>query len=89
LTFFTELERLVDGHGPRHAISTTATGRLEIRLGAGDWYMATQIAIEDDPIKAAQSVADAQKYFPDRVSGTCIELYFSHETPVEGQGTAT
>jgi hypothetical protein len=31
LKFFAELERLVDGHGTRHAISTTRTGQLEIR----------------------------------------------------------
>ena len=67
LKFFTELERLVDGHDRRHAISTTATGRLEVRLGAGDWYWATQITLDDDPIKAAQSVANAEKYIPDRI----------------------
>jgi hypothetical protein len=38
LKFFAELERRVDGHDARHAISTTRTGELEIRLGAGDWY---------------------------------------------------
>ena len=31
LKFFAELERLVDGHDTRHAISTTRTGQLEIR----------------------------------------------------------
>ena len=65
--FFTELERLVDGHGTRHTISLTATGRLEVRLGAGDWYWATQVTLDDDPIEAAQSVANAQKYFPNHI----------------------
>lgn len=36
LKFFAELERLVDGHGTRHAVSTTSTGQLEVRLGAGE-----------------------------------------------------
>ena len=64
LKFFTELERLVDGHGTRHAISTTRTGQLEIRLGSGDWYWATQVALDDDPVRAAQEVAHAERYFP-------------------------
>ena len=62
--FFTELERLVDGHGTRHAISTTSTGQLEVRLGAGDWYWAAQIVFDDDPVLAAQAAAHAEKYFP-------------------------
>lgn len=64
LKFFAELERLVDGHGTRHAISTTSTGQLEVRLGAGDWYWAAQVALDDDPVWAAQAVAKAEKYFP-------------------------
>lgn len=64
LNFFVELERLVDGHGTRHAISTTSTGQLEVRLGAGDWYWAAQVALDDDPVTAAQEVANAEKYFP-------------------------
>ncbi len=67
LKFFAELERLVDGHGTRHAISTTPTGRLEVRLGAGDWYWAAQVALVDDPITAAQVVVSAEKYFPTRI----------------------
>lgn len=31
--FFAESEHLVDGHGTRHAISTTRTGQLEMLLG--------------------------------------------------------
>ena len=62
--FFAKLERLVDGHGTRHAISTASTGQLEVRLGAGDWYWATQVALDDDPVRAAQAVARAEKYFP-------------------------
>ncbi len=62
--FFAELERLVDGHGTRHAISTTSTRQLEIRLGAGDWYWATQVPLDDDPVQAAQTVADSDTYFP-------------------------
>lgn len=64
LRFFAEFERLVAGHGTRHAISTTSTGHLEIRLGAGDWYWATQVPLDDDPVRAAQQVAKAEKYFP-------------------------
>ena len=64
LKFFAELERLVDGHGTRHAIATTRTGQLEVRLGAGDWYWAAQVALEDDPVWAAQEVANGRKYFP-------------------------
>jgi len=62
--FFAELERLVEGHNTRHAISTTRTGGLEIRLGAGDWYWVTQVELNDDPVRAAQEVANAQRYFP-------------------------
>jgi len=58
------LERLVDGHGTRHAISTTSTGQFEIRLGAGDWYWAAQIVFDDDPVLAAQAAAHAERYFP-------------------------
>jgi hypothetical protein len=64
LKFFAELERLVDGHGTWHAISTTCTGQLEIRLGARDWYWATQVALDNDRVKAANEVANAQRYFP-------------------------
>jgi hypothetical protein len=67
LKFFAELERLVNGHGTRHAISTTHTGKLEVHLGTGDWYWATQIALDDDPVRAAQAVADAEKYFPIKI----------------------
>ena len=62
--FFAELERLVDGHNTRHAISTTRKAQLEIRLGAGDWYWATQVELNDDPVTAAKDVANAQRYFP-------------------------
>jgi hypothetical protein len=65
--FFAELERLVDGHGTLHAISTYSQGQLEVRLGAGDWYWATQAALDDDPVKAAQALASAEKYFPRRI----------------------
>ena len=64
LKFFAELERLVDGHGTRHAISTTRAGHLEVRLGAGDWYWAIQVTLDDDPVRAAQAVISAEKYFP-------------------------
>jgi len=64
LKFFAELERLIDGHGTRHTISTTPAGALEVRVGAGDWYWAAQVALDGDPIKAAQAVAVARKYFP-------------------------
>jgi hypothetical protein len=67
LMFLAELERLVDGHGTRHAISTTRSGALEVRFGAGDWYRAAQIELNEDPIKAAQDVAKAKTYWPDEV----------------------
>jgi hypothetical protein len=67
LKFFDELERLADGSGTRHTISTTREGRIEIRLGAGDWYWAVQIALDDDPVRAAQAVAKAEKYFPSNI----------------------
>lgn len=62
--FFAELEHLVDGHGTRHAISTTHTDQLEVRLGAGDWYWAVQVTLDEDPVKAAQKVSRAKRYFP-------------------------
>jgi hypothetical protein len=62
--FCAELELMMDGHGTRHAISTTRAGQLEIRLGAGDWYWAAQVALDDDPVKAAQAAAEAERYFP-------------------------
>ncbi len=37
--FVAELKRFVDGHGTRHAVSTTPAGQFEVRLGAGDWYL--------------------------------------------------
>lgn len=61
--FFAELERLVDGHGTRHAVSMTSTGELEIRLGNGDWYRSTRIALDDYPIHAARDVAKAETYW--------------------------
>lgn len=67
LKFFAELERLVDGHGTRHAISTTLTGQLEVRLGAGDWYWATQVEFNEDPVITAQAVANAERYFPSSI----------------------
>ncbi len=67
LQFFAELHRLVDGHGTRHTISTTASGELEIRLGAGDWYWAARVDLDDDPIKAAHLVARAETYFPTQI----------------------
>ena len=38
MKFFTEFERLVPNQGTRHMISTAEDGKLEIRIGAGDWY---------------------------------------------------
>ncbi len=67
LRFFAELERLVDGDGTRHTVSTTRSGALEVRLGAGDWHRAAQIELNEDPIKAAQDVAKAKAYWPDEV----------------------
>lgn len=67
LMFFAELERLVDGHGTRHSVSTTRAGALEVRLGAGDWYRAARTELDEDPIKAAQNVAKAKTYWPDQI----------------------
>jgi hypothetical protein len=64
--FFAELERLVPNHGTRHMISTTKDGKLEIRIGAGDWYRISDGAIDDsDPIAAARSVAEAPSHWED------------------------
>ncbi len=67
LKFFAELERLVNGHGTRHAVSTVQSGALEIRLGAGDWYRAVQIDLDGDPVKAAEDVAKAETYWPNEI----------------------
>lgn len=67
LKFLAELEHLVDGHGTRHAILTALAGALEIRLGAGDWYRAAQIALDEDPIKATHDVANSETYWPDQI----------------------
>lgn len=45
-------------------VATNRLGQLEVRLGAGGWYWATQIELDDDPVKAARAVAKAEKYFP-------------------------
>lgn len=63
--FIAELESLTSRH--RHAIATTRTGQLEVRLGAGDWYWAAQVVLDEDPIEAAQSVAKAERYFPTEI----------------------
>jgi hypothetical protein len=62
-----ELERLVDGHGTRHTVSTAVSGEIEIRLGNGDWYRAAKIKLDVDPIRAAQDVARAETYWPDTI----------------------
>ena len=60
LKFFAELERLVPNHGTRHMISTAQDGKLEIRIGDGDWYRISKGAINHaDPIEAARSVSQA------------------------------
>jgi hypothetical protein len=62
--FFAELERLVPNHGTRHMISTTKDGKLEMRIGAGDWYRISDGTIEDpNPITAARSVAEAPSHW--------------------------
>lgn len=48
LCFLMELERLVPGQGTRHMISTTDEGKLEIRIGSGDWYRVSD-GVTDDP----------------------------------------
>lgn len=68
IKFFAELERLVPNHGTRHMISTTEDGRLEIRIGAGDWYRISKGAIDQaNPIEAARSVAQAPSYWENDV----------------------
>jgi hypothetical protein len=62
--FLAELEHLADGHGTRHAISTTHTGQLEVRLGADDWYWAVCVTLDNDSVKTAQRVSRAERYFP-------------------------
>lgn len=66
-TFFSELERLIDGGGTRHCLASTPSGKLEVRFGAGDWYWAAQVTLDDDPVRAAQQVAKAQRYFPTQI----------------------
>lgn len=64
LRFLLELERLVAGHGTRHMFSTTADGRLEIRIGSGDWYQVSDGVIEeDDPLLAAKQIAAAPSHW--------------------------
>lgn len=53
----------MDGHGTRHAILTTSTRQLKIRLGGGDSYWATQVPLAVDPVRAAQAVANSDTYF--------------------------
>jgi hypothetical protein len=62
--FLMELERLVPNRGNRHMISTTENGKLEIRIGAGDWYRISDGVIDDaDPIAAARSIALAPSHW--------------------------
>jgi hypothetical protein len=66
--FLLELERLVPNHGTRHMISTTEDGKLEIRIGAGDWYRISEGAIDNpDPIEAARCVAAAPTHWEDGI----------------------
>jgi hypothetical protein len=65
-TFFAELERLVDGHGTRHTVSTRG-GQLEIRLGAGNWYRVASIDFGPDPVKTAASIAKTKTTWPDSI----------------------
>lgn len=62
--FLMELERLVPNCGTRHMISTTKEGKIEIRIGAGDWYRISDGAIDNpDPIAAAQSIVQAPSHW--------------------------
>jgi hypothetical protein len=66
--FLLELERLVPNRGTRHMISTTEDGKLEIRIGAGDWYRISEGAIDNpDPIAAARSVALAPSHWDEEI----------------------
>jgi hypothetical protein len=67
--FFAELERIVPNRGTRHMISTSQDGKIEIRIGAGDWYRISEGVIgNSDPIEAARAVAQALSYWEiDRV----------------------
>jgi hypothetical protein len=50
-------------------ISTTDEGRLEIRIGAGDWYRISKGEINHaDPIEAARSVALAPLHWESDLS---------------------
>ena len=62
--FFSELERLVDGHGTRHAISTASTGQLEVRLGAGDWYWVHRLRSMTIRSGRHKPLPGRKKYFP-------------------------
>jgi hypothetical protein len=66
--FLLELERLVPNRGTRHMISTTEDGKLEIRIGAGDWYRISEGTIDNpDPIEAARCVAAAPVHWEDGI----------------------
>jgi hypothetical protein len=68
MKFVEELEQLVPNRGTRHMISTTEDGKIEIRIGAGDWYRISEGAIDHaDPIEAARSVAQAPSYWEDEL----------------------
>jgi hypothetical protein len=66
ISFFSELERVVDGYGTKHAISMR-DGRLEVRLGAGDWYRVAPFKFGSDPMKTAAAVAKLNTTWPDRI----------------------
>jgi len=60
-TYFAELERLVDNRGTRHMLSTSRDGKLEIRIGVGDWYAIADARLDRDPIQSARLAALAPR----------------------------
>ena len=65
--FFAELERLVDGHGTRHAITTDFSGKVVIHIGAGDWYREATVELDPDPVRAAEAATRAETIWPNTI----------------------
>ena len=58
---FAGLERLVDNRGTRHMLSTSRDGKLEIRIGTGDWYTIADARLNSDSIQSAWLAALAPR----------------------------
>jgi len=64
--YFAEHEHLIDNRGTRHMLSTSRDGKLEIRIGMGDWYAIAGARLNSDLIQSARSAALApRRYSPE------------------------